>query len=589
LRGDALYGEDVTERRGDPGFTVAPQRLGGDGGRGGRSRTRRIRLALVIAVAAAILTVAWLGPRLSGPPHFDVAFFATPTPSPTTVPSPTVRPADPAVATPLPSITRPEGARPTGRVAIVIGALRVIDLATGDITGDSTSNPAAPGAVLPAAGGGGWTCVCFDDAVDGGSPTLRITVRDIDSAGAVLNTTKIATVPSSQAGEGLPPSLSTDVDISDNGQTGIVALAARAGDTWRLTVLPVDVAGRRAGQSADLGTIAPPPVQGPSSAPSGEPAGSDSGAPEPLPEGQFDTYIEGPHVRISPDGRLAFVWANVQRSNPDGTTAGATHAWRVALGPGGSVGAVTRAAALEQLPTYCRDVGFAADDLLASICPVFPDDPAGAFTGVWTFTTMDLDGNATGSVDVVLEPNGYFNSPLFDRANAQVFVWDATGLTITRIDVRSLATTTTTFDPQAESSSGVSAGGGSLSPDWHDGDSAPSLGFGTITAAPGGSRLYAVGFNPQTDLDSGAQASRGVFVIDRATLALLDRWAPAAEYISVTALPEGLAAVGVPGVDADGHPAPWEASLTIHDATDGRVLVRFGQLGTDQLPVVLGP
>jgi len=45
----ALYGEHMTERRGDPGFTVATQRLGGDGGPR-RSRTRRIGLGLVESV-----------------------------------------------------------------------------------------------------------------------------------------------------------------------------------------------------------------------------------------------------------------------------------------------------------------------------------------------------------------------------------------------------------------------------------------------------------------------------------------------------------------------------------------------------------
>ena len=36
-----------------------------------------------------------------------------------------------------------------------------------------------------------------------------------------------------------------------------------------------------------------------------------------------------------------------------------------------------------------------------------------------------------------------------------------------------------------------------------------------------------------------------------------------------------------PGGDADGNQANWEASITIHDITDGRPALQFGSLGTD--------
>ena len=105
---------------------------------------------------------------------------------------------------------------------------------------------------------------------------------------------------------------------------------------------------------------------------------------------------------------------------------------------------------------------------------------------------------------------------------------------------------------------------------------------GTLTGSLDGERLYALGFDPQPASDSGTQPSRGIFVIDRRTLALVDRWAPATDYFEVTALPGGyVAAAGLAGVKEDGLVAPWQASLTIHDAADGRILVRFGQLGTD--------
>src|SRR5205814_7900977 len=105
-----LYGEYMTERRGDQGFTVTPQRLGGHDVRGG-SRRRRVGLAVVSAAAAAIFTIGWLGPRLNDRPSFDTAFFATPTPTssaPSPTPTPTFVPIGPIGGTPPPPLTRPE-------------------------------------------------------------------------------------------------------------------------------------------------------------------------------------------------------------------------------------------------------------------------------------------------------------------------------------------------------------------------------------------------------------------------------------------------------------------------------------------------
>jgi hypothetical protein len=214
---------------------------------------------------------------------------------------------------------------------------------------------------------------------------------------------------------------------------------------------------------------------------------------------------------------------------------------------------------------------------------------SGGFDGRWLFSAIDLDGRPAGSAQVRLNQDQFFGPPLFDRANGQLYAWDPTGLTITRIDVHAATVVRTTFDPLQRSSAGLPPGGGSEPVDWHDGDSAVKLnGYGAIAGSPAGDRLYAVGLDARSISDSGAQPSRGIFVIDRSTLALVDRWAPAADYIAVAALPNGLiAASGMPGVQTDGTSAPWEGSLTIHEASDGRILVRFGQLGEGNAPFVV--
>ncbi|HEV7810452.1 MAG TPA: hypothetical protein VGO64_07625, partial [Candidatus Limnocylindrales bacterium] len=103
-----------------------------------------------------------------------------------------------------------------------------------------------------------------------------------------------------------------------------------------------------------------------------------------------------------------------------------------------------------------------------------------------------------------------------------------------------------------------------------------------------GSRLYAIGYSPNQG--NAMQPSLGVFVFDPQTLALLDRWDPAALYVTLRPVLGGraIAVSGMASVDASGHEAPWEGSVTLHDATDGRILERFGQLGQGVQPFLIG-
>jgi hypothetical protein len=570
----------MTERRGDQGFSVPPQRIGGDGGPG-RSRARRIGLALVLAAAAAVVTIAWIGPRLSDRPSFDTSFFATPRPSDSSSPSPTptVEPLTPIDGTPLPSITRPDGPIPIGLVAVQTDALHVLDLASGS----NTTGPPTQffrDAVVPSTTEAGWTCMCFVDGQDTGGPNLTMRITAIGPTGTETDSTDVAALPSLPLTEDGQPSLTTDVDTFNGGRTGLLALARRNGDGYRFTLSTIDIEGRRLGAAVRIGDATPPPAPSPP-----QPAASD----DPAAGGPDYLYDDGPHIRIAPDGRTAFIWALVQRANySQSASSSAIHAWRVAIRPDGSIGEVTDAPGLRAMPLYCGTVGFATADRLAWLCPRLSTDQT--FNGVWQFGTLDLDGNPAGSVDLTLATDGYGAQPLFDRANGITYVWDASGLTVARIDVHTMAVEQMTFDPLAESSTGLSSGGGTAPVDWHSTSSAVTQsGINTISGGLDGQRLYAVGFGAQPSSNTGNAPSLGIFVIDRSTLALVDRWAAAADYLGVTALPNGLvAASGLPSVNEHGQPAPWEASLTIHEAVDGRILVRFGQLGNNYPPVVVG-
>jgi hypothetical protein len=194
-------------------------------------------------------------------------------------------------------------------------------------------------------------------------------------------------------------------------------------------------------------------------------------------------------------------------------------------------------------------------------------------------------------IEVPSTDQSYFTEPLFDRANGQIYAWDPLRLTMRRVDAHTLASSSVTFDAAAGAAPGVSSGGGIARPDWRDADSVVQmLPFSHIAAAPDGSRIYALGFAPQTSTESYDQKSLGIFVVDRSTLALVDRWAPAAGYVGISVGPDGqVLAAGLPGIDEQGREAPWQGSLTVHDPTDGRILVRFGRLGQDGPPLVFDP
>ena len=568
----------MTERRGDHGFTVAPQRLGDERGGPSRARLRRIGFALVLALAAAIFTIGWLGPRLSDRPNLEISYFATATPGSSASASATPTPFGTALATPLPSITRPDGPVPSGQVAIATSAFHLLDLATGEI---SAGPPITfwHDAIIGAATGAGWTCICLGDAVDSGASNVPVRAVGIGSTGTATGSTDLVVLQNSAINN--QPTLTTDVDTFDGGRRGLLAVANRSGESWRFTVSSIDVAGRRLGSPVPLAKVAaPPPRPVPSPRPSVDPDNPD----------QEELYLDGPHIRVAPDGRVAFIWGTIQRFNPSTGDQPVTkvQAWRVALGADGSIDAVAAAPGWLTVPSYCPAIAFASADRLAWLCPYQPD-PTADYDGTWQFGALDLAGRRVGTTELKLATNGSYGQPVFDRANGMAYLWDATGLSIARIDVHALTVEQTAFDPLARSSTGLAPAGGSAPVDWHDADSAVHQNpYNNITGGLNGKSLYAIGFDPVSTTDSGNLPSRGIFAIDRSTLALVNRWAPAANYVAVTALPGGLvAAAGMPGIEADGQSAPWESSLTIYDEADGRIVVRFGQLGNDNPALVV--
>lgn len=173
-----------------------------------------------------------------------------------------------------------------------------------------------------------------------------------------------------------------------------------------------------------------------------------------------------------------------------------------------------------------------------------------------------------------------------------VYAWQPTGRRLTRIQLDSLTVETIAYEATAQRAPGIEAPGDERPPEWLSSGSAGQFGsFRTMTPTPDGSRLLAVGMSQITAGEAAGPIVHGIFAIDRTSMALLGRWAPAAAYVSLSVLADGrsVAAAGSPSFDAQGIQRDWQGSLTIHDIDDGRIIARYGQLGEAMPPIVLPP
>jgi hypothetical protein len=568
----------MTESRGGQGFEVAPQRLGGRGGAGGPGR--RLVTLLVLGAAIAVVGAAWVGPRLGQRPNLDIGYLATPTPRASAVPSakPTGRTAIPG-PTALPPLTRPPGVTLDGHLALISDRFRVLDLATGS-TAEGPQVLRGQDAVVAAADGTGWTCICFVD--DGREPgeslgldILRIEPdgrgwRSVGSGGgAAMGDVRVGS------------NLSADVDLAADRRRAVIATAKQLAPNggWTLAIRTLDLTVGRLGDAGDLG-IVPNPV---------DPRPAPSATPSPNPEfpTEYEPYLDGPNVRVAPDGRSAYVWATAQRFGDEGIVASEKRAWRITLDDRGAIADVAESTAFIDLVGFCWTIGFISDDRLAWACPQYGMNPEVPDAGTLSIRILDGAGRLATTAEI---PNtgSFEGTPLIDRSNGMLYFWSALSLTLTRIDLANLDVVTTSFDPAATSAPGITTGG-DRPPDWQIPDSVMARAtYRQLAGEPGGSRLFLVGAVASPGYESRMLGSLGILVVDGSTLALLDRWAPAANYMTLAHPAPGLvAAIGAPGADVDGRAAPWLGSITIHDSGTGAILGRYAQFAEDTQPWII--
>jgi hypothetical protein len=557
----------MTDRRSDQGFSVAPRPLGGS--RRQRHPLRRLAVPIVVAIAGGLLALGWLGPRLGERPHLDVAYFGTPTPIPTLATS-TPRPTAPGFRpqpTPLPAITRNDGGRLAAKVGVFGDGFRVVDLATGDAT-PIAQMFGGQDLVLHAPSGSGWVCLCMVDSGDAdGNVTRDVLFSRVDAGGAPLESTTLVTMGT---GSKRLVTIQADIDVAADGRTALVAFLEKSRTDWTYSVARLDLGSGTLGPRVGLGTATPPPLRpgapSPTPAPDGEPS---------FPTIRMD--LAGPTVRVAPDGRHAYVWTTEQVATDDGTGPVEVKGWRIRLDDSATGIDAAATSALDSMPMYCTTAAFVSADRFSAVCQDAPRD--GSAPPRWVHVALDADGHLAGRRDIPGDIS-ISSDVLFDTANNAVWIWDATALALARVDLATLAVDRVTFDPKVDVADGPANIHGAR-PSWLKPGSPVNRGYaGQMAGAPDGSRLYLLGFG-QDSGERGYQPSLGVFVVDTATEALVQHWDPDANYISIQPILGGsiVVAGGVPGADTDGQEAPWEASMTFHDASDGRILLRLGQLG----------
>jgi hypothetical protein len=555
----------MTDRSEDDEFLVAPQPLDGQPGGGGGNRRRRLAVGMVVFGVATILAISWLGPRLASRPYLDSLYFATPTP--------TLGPPPALLATALPALTGDAGLF-SGTVGVLSNGFRVLDLGTGQTI---ASIPVFFGrdVILPAPGGGGWVCVCM-----AGGSVVDVQLVHIDRLGHELDRRTIGRLGTA-SGPDRSITVQTDLDLGADGRTGVLAVAVQGPTDWTYSLASLDLGAGTLGPLESLGTQRLDPAS-----PAASPTASDAASPIAASQ----TLLEGPDVRLAPGGDRAVVWGTLHEQGDDNLAVSESIGWTIRLDRHGNPMAVHRAPGLAGLPAVCVSGGFLGPDQFAAICADASSRIAPAnVPWTWSIREATADGVLTRRIDAPELANPG-SDMLFDTANGAIWTWNGTAMHLRRIDAATGSVTERTFARDAKTASGGEPLGDGR-PVWvRPGVTVPTPFWDQMAGSPDGTRLYLLGYAEGPNL-SGGPSSLGILVVDPRTLALLGRWAPDATYVSIRTGLQGtvVMASGLAGMDDRGEPTSWDASVTFHDAGDGRILARYGTLGADLAATIIEP
>lgn len=469
---------------------------------------------------------------------------------------PTVRPitamiAIEPVATALPMLEWFSASEmPLQDVLVEANSVRWLRLASGRLTDESLAQPGRD--LLLRAPRGGTICLCWRGSrFETGDPRSLDLVRHDDDHRELSRKTIMQVNGFDPADRRSPTQIA--LEPSPDGRFAYLARAIRAGTQWQVSLDVVDLAEERIVDTVDL--MATP---------------QDDHTPV--------ARLEGPTLRVAPDGRHLLVTATAARVRAIGPDRITARAWIVGLDDALTDGVVAADGVVEETGPSCEWIDFVTSTIVARGCLASSSDERISFE----IQRHGLDGRDLGSIVV---PTGQLaaEEPLLDLTRGIAYAWDPIAHRLASADL--VDGTGRSADPPdaLDAPSEVvilrdrSAPGAPTT--WSDGTSATAAGRErTLVGSPDGRLLYAIGEGPDE------ASSSGVWIFDAETLELVERWPAKASYRSLALLEDGrwLAAIGRPGVDEAGGRARWGTSLTVHDTTTGRVVMRIGELATGE-------
>jgi hypothetical protein len=578
-------------------WTMPPRTIGADPWRervraGGRRRVARMLVATAAAIAAVFVVAVGAAVLLSPPtadvtgpsaPPSDAAVGPSATSGPTTEPgspSPNASVSTGPAATPLPAYVS-FGPPPVGLTVAgtVDGGWRVIDMATG-ASSDPIAIPYLSGNRVFALADGTYLCACVVVSPGDLATRIEVVVRRYDAAGRpgaeVARLAYAGTAGAPGDDDGTPVAI--DATLSAGGVTLAVGWSTWDGSSWHAGVDAVDITTGAVAHGEEL-PVLPGTVDATVDLPS-----------------RWDGYAEsdGPLVAwpptawISPDGERM-----VLRRALSAAGAPVRVEWWSADGPGSTSADATAplggSSVPDEAPCAQGDSGYAgwtAPAVFSLLCvtPTRADvlrfDPMGGALG-----GVDLAAESAVSVWPLVGP------AVADVGTGTLYLWDPFSSRVAAIDTvggRVARSATVAWGPAAAAEDAEPIGSfvrgllRSLVP-----RAAAKVLLGPAMAlAPDGGTLYLLGTTAAA-IEAPDSRSTGIAVVDAATFAVRDRWAPPADLTSIVVSADGrhVVAAGMPGVDATGADAPWEASLAVWDAATGRLVAIAGRLGGSWIEV----
>ena len=557
-------------------FEVRATRI--DGGSGGGGPGRRWRppwsIVLIGLLAVVVPAVAFVGPRIEWRPEVDLSFLRpTPGPSPTPTPRPTPRPTAP-IPTELPELTWGEGERPTDLLPLDLGGLRFVEPSTGALTPPAPMRITDGDAIFSDDKTGGWWCVCLDRTGTSTAERAHLTLREVDAEGQLTRDTRLVDLQSGTATGFGDYSMRVELERSPDDRIVWLGVGTREENTWTIRLISIDRT--RSAVLADLvlTTIeVDPPVD----------------QNQPVPDDAIESYLNGPKVRLSPDGRtlLAVVGVDRYAYNGNRQPEGEAWAWLVEVDPAsggfGPPGPIVDTGLTIDARMCWWGAWLSNDEYLAGCVAEDNLDTS--------FVRFDRQGVELGRSVVPNPDSSYYDEPILDRANRRIVWWSPVEHRLTRIDLESGQVMDLELDPERPAIDPEPPPASLRRPDWTplSSDYRP-WSSGVLAFAQGSDRLYLLGMT-ESGSQYGGYGSTGIWLVDAATGTIADFWPADVAYQGLGLSRDGrwLLGIGAPGVNAQGEQTKWSTSLWVYDIRDGRVALRLGHLGEDYQAQLIRP